>query len=427
MAVELYINDSKLGAFDHQLRLGDLNRENICLNHYTGTDNSIIIVPNADFTADYITEWKQQIVNAEIEKQVEELKSKYIWTINSITPKDGRFFILGRGGISTGAQKTATRMFKLTRGTPSESVDADSVLSLFKNTPAEYLLENLSEYLKSLSEDNACADLLKYQMVLYHYLNDVLHRLLSDEPPYGLFYHLVAAKACWNLYVFKESLSVSVDSLKDGIFMDTYYRNETSKDVQLTVVFDIENLTDFTDAEGDDTPGEIPVPDQGSDSTIEVEYDLEQDWGSAGWLAIYLNQTNPLLDAGVYQIIRDDVDITDINNCEWERVGFKYGKIVQQVIVPVGETLHTVYTVAKNPNINGFTAYGKWCAFSVTAKAYVQEVEPSEESNSTPKEDPAPNTPPTFEPYGELAFEKTFDAKCCKLYRGKNLAYAEDV
>lgn len=426
MAVEVYINDSKLGAFDHHLSLGALNRENICLNHYTGSDNSIIIEPSADFTADYINDWKQQAVNSEIEKQAEDLKSKYIWTINSIEPKDGKFFILGCEGVSTGASNGTSRMPRLGKTSPVLTLNQDSTLNLFKNTPADYLLENLSEYLKSLLEDNACADLVKCQMAMYHYLNDILHRLLSDAPPYGLFYHLAAAKACWNLYVFKESLSVSVDSLKDGIFMDTYYRNETSKDVQLTVVFDIKNLTDFLDIEGDDLAGEIDTNNPNGGTGTGQEYDLDKDWGSAGWLAIYLNQANPLLDTGVYQIIRDGVDITDINKCAWEYVGFKAGKITQQVLIPVGEVLHTVYAISKNPNINGFTTYGTWCEFEVTAKAYIQEFEPSEESDSTPTEYPAPNAPPVFEPYGELEFEKTFNAKCCKLYRGTNLAYKEE-
>ena len=433
MAVEVYMNGGKLGSLSQEKRLKTSipNRENISLTAYASSDDSIRFQTNGNFTPDSINNWKRAVVEAEIKNQFHALKSKYIWTINGIEPNDGKFAIIGRGALSVGAGNNYSSMLRSTRSPkssePAAVIDMDSVLELFKTAPAEYLMKNLTDYLKSLIEDKACADLVKYQMALYHYINDMLSRLLSDEPPYGLFYNYMAAKCYWNVHVFKESLAISVDSLKDGVYMDTYYKNDTANDVQLTVVFEITNLTDFVDVEGDDLPSpEIYVPpvlpgQEGPD------YDLDKDWGSAGWLAIYLNQSNALLDTGIYQVKRkenindkDGVDITDINNCKWERTGFAAGEIQQQVIVPRDKILHTVFAIAKNPNINGFTTYGSLCEFSIKAKAYFKEIENSEVNGDNSSTD-------GFADFGELVLEREFSAHCCKLIRGSDLAYTEEA
>lgn len=299
-----------------------------------------------------------------LQKNFKELKSKYIWTINGIAAEDGAMHIKGAEGLT---------------------LNTSDSIQICKRYPDPCLLDMRTLYHLMVIKDNALLDIMRYQMCLYHGINDSLHKLLnmSADCAYGLIPNYAAAKYYYNHKTFTSLIHANVVSTRDGVYIEVGYNNVTSVDVKFFATVTIHR---------DDPPAEDPE---------NPEEELKTpDKGSPGWLGIYLNQTTQSLEAGDYTIARDGVDITDVNKCAWFHAKFNGGYIEQTSSIKQGDVLKTVYSISKNPNIDGFVTYGELCNFTIDVTIAIDDIE---------------------------LYTNSFKAQCASLMAGTDLLRPEDL
>jgi hypothetical protein len=255
----------------------------------------------------------------------------------------------------------------------------------------------------------AIAAIFRYQMCIYHFMNQAFHRALSvdDLNDLGYYPQYLGVKARWNNYVFTSFLSTDVRSTLDSIFITMGFTNtfSTVQDVTLTATITpldsdpnlvwygifISELSPIMADYNNNSPNNseelsnesvnvqitrkdvvlISLDDQVykdylsyDDTSNDGGYDVEA-MNSRLWLPDPLKANDPEQDpitsnttTEAQKIINRPLeDITNPNNCAWSPYGGSWssGQIIQKMQLQPKQSCKYVYSIEKHPSVTGNT------------------------------------------------------------------------
>lgn len=275
--------------------------------------------------------------------------SMWVWTINGIKTYNGAFAII------------PGRLFSISTSSPS---------SLTISKPYLTCILSLQEQYKIMH---------RFIMCIYHYLNNLHRRLMNPEAPYGIVQRYLSAQACWNLNMFSTNFIADSFAAVDSVNIILGYTNSSC---------------DLVD--------------------VHFSVNITADGNGLGLLGIYLDSTSTLYDPNSHSIQRNFIttdgidhgfaDITNPNDCIWERGGKWTEAKISQDFHNIDKQIKCTYIITRNPYVTGYIRYSKesLCTFNIIITA----------TTTRPGEHVVLN---------ERSYE--FNVSCASLIQGRNPEY----
>jgi hypothetical protein len=239
-------------------------------------------------------------------------KGKYVRAIAGVSCAFNTFYLFAEGALKV--------------YTPG-----DYELALVRTHASKFALNKLFELQNKYIIKLEYYKIYALQMCLYQTLCKLLYKLLQVTEPYGLIRNYIGTQTKYNLTAFKKSFDPMVIGTPNAIYIRPYFKNSSCAPASLSVDVTIKGL---------------PKNPQ--------------------YYGIYLHQADKYTTisdkyVATYTIVKQGVDITDPNNCDWRSPSSSvpFGKItVASVSIDPQSAFSAVFSIAKNINVNGFTSIG---------------------------------------------------------------------